>query len=330
MRKLLMPFLVLTIVCFASTVFAAPQAGALIATDLTEVDDDYAIQGEYVGKYAAEDESDAGKLGAQVIALGDGKFDVVFYPGGLPGAGWIQAEGLHQATAKRNDEGDVILSTPEDVAVGTISDGVIKAENDGNSVFLEKTERTSETIGLEAPEGATIIVGDDVNLTDGELREPGVLWAGANTTVQFEGPYTLHLEFLLPYMPQARGQGRANSGVYVHDCCEIQVLDSFGLEGLDNECGGIYRTKTPDVNMCLPPLVWQTYDMEYTPPVYDAAGEKIESALLIAKHNGVIIHENLEVTDTPGRQNEGPGPRGIHLQQHGNKVQYRNFWVLEK
>ena len=127
-------------------------------------------------------------------------------------------------------------------------------------------------------------------------------------------------------MPDATGQARSNSGVYLHDCYEIQVLDSFGLEGKDNECGGIYSVSEPSVNMCFPPMTWQTYDIEFTAPVYED-GKKVKNACATIKHNGKVIHDNIELHGTPGRQGEGPGPRPLHLQGHGNKVQYRNVWV---
>ena len=100
--------------------------------------------------------------------------------------------------------------------------------------------------------------------------------SGVTTKDKF-GDYTLHLEFRLSYMPEARGQGRSNSGVYIHDCYEMQVLDSFGLKGENNECGGFYTMKAPDVNMCLPPLAWQTYDIDFTAPKYEG-GKKVANA----------------------------------------------------
>ncbi|MGV3533570.1 MAG: 3-keto-disaccharide hydrolase, partial [Chthoniobacteraceae bacterium] len=152
------------------------------------------------------------------------------------------------------------------------------------------------------------------------------------TTKDKYGSYTLHLEFMLPYRPDARGQGRGNSGVYMVDHYEIQVLDSFGLAGKDNECGGIYQKANPKVNMCLPPLTWQTYDIEFTKAETDADGKKIKNAILSVRHNGVPIHENLELTGKTGgarAEPEGtPGP--IKLQGHGNPLQYRNIWIVEK
>jgi hypothetical protein len=131
-------------------------------------------------------------------------------------------------------------------------------------------------------------------------------------------------------MPKAGGQGRSNSGVYVHNCYEIQVLDSFGLKGENNECGGFYSIKAPDVNMCFPPLEWQTYDIDFTAPKYEG-DKKVTNGRITLKHNGVVIHDNLELPKgTPGRQPEGPAPRPLYLQGHGNHVHYQNVWVEEK
>jgi hypothetical protein len=82
--------------------------------------------------------------------------------------------------------------------------------------------------------------------------------------------------------------------------------------------------------MCFPPLVWQTYDIEFTAPKYEN-GKKVANARITVKQNGVTIHDNAELPHaTPGRQEEGPAPRPFYLQGHGNKVEYRNIWVVEK
>jgi hypothetical protein len=133
----------------------------------------------------------------------------------------------------------------------------------------------------------------------------------------------LHLEFQLSWKPHARGQGRSNSGVYIGGIPEIQVLDSFGLEGAKNECGAFYGRREPDVNMCYPPLVWQTFDVEFSQPAMDEDGRPQENILVTVHHNGVVIHRDF---DTGKR--EAP-LRRLHLQSHGNRVQYRNIWLVE-
>jgi hypothetical protein len=142
----------------------------------------------------------------------------------------------------------------------------------------------------------------------------------------------MHVEFLLPFRPDARGQGRGNSGFYQVDHYEVQILDSFGLDGLDNECGGVYKCAGPSVNMCFPPLTWQTYDVDFTNAVRDQEGNKVKNAVLTLRHNGVVIQDNLEVpAPTGGHRNEPEGTPGpIKLQGHGNPVQFRNIWLVEK
>ena len=111
------------------------------------------------------------------------------------------------------------------------------------------------------------------------------------------------------------------------------MLDSFGLDGKDNETGGIYEIRDPDLNMCLPPLVWQTYDADFTAARFNDKGEKIATARLTVRLNGIEVQPNVEVPRTTraaplGKESPEPGP--IYLQNHGNPVRYRNIWVLPR
>ena len=133
--------------------------------------------------------------------------------------------------------------------------------------------------------------------------------------------FQLHIEFRTPFEPFAGGQGRGNSGVYLGNK-EIQVLDSFGLKGENNECGGIYGDRAPDVNMCLPPLVWQTYDIEHRAGKIDPDTKKQAPPTVTVRHNGVVIHDNVVLKG-------GSNQCNINLQDHGNPVVYRNIWLVE-
>src|SRR5262249_28832554 len=149
----------------------------------------------------------------------------------------------------------------------------------------------------------------------------GNLLAADCTSKQKFGDHSLHVEFLIPFKPSARGQARSNSGVYVQSRYEIQVLDSLGFEGKHDECGGIYSIAAPLVNMCFPPLTWQTYDLDFAAARYDSGGKKIQNARITVRHNGVMIHDNLELSHgTPGPSPEEPGPEALYLQGHGDPV----------
>ena len=266
-----------------------------------KADADFAIQGEYLGE----------GLGVQVVALGDGEFSVVSYRGGLPEAGWDGKE--RQSAQYDRDDVKELVST------------------------WKKVERTSPTLGARPPAGGTILFdGSPESLEKHWKRgarrtDDGLLKEGC-TSVETFRDFTLHLEFRLPYMPKARGQGRGNSGVYFQGRYETQVLDSFGLEGTDHECGGFYLIKAPAVNACLPPLVWQTYDVDFTAARWDEQRHKTANARLTVRLNGILIHQDVEMPNatTAAPLPEGPEPGPIYLQDHGNPVRYRNIWVLPR
>ncbi len=159
---------------------------------------------------------------------------------------------------------------------------------------LSKVDRQSPTLGQKPPPGAVVLF-DGTNVEQwigGRLAADHSLAAGTVSKQSF-GDFSLHLEFRLPFSPTARGQQRGNSGVYLQNRYEIQVLDSFGLEGASNECGAVYRFRAPDVNMCFPPLAWQTYDIDFIAvcPVRRPSGTRPASARVTVKHNGVMIHD---------------------------------------
>ncbi|MGA2496334.1 MAG: DUF1080 domain-containing protein [Tepidisphaeraceae bacterium] len=303
---------------FASNILAAePKKPTPAFLKAEDGGIDFKLQGEYV----------ADKLGAQVIALADGKFHVVFFPGGLPGAGW---DGKTKIAADGKLDGEKAV-----FAGGwpcTVDGDRLEGKNDkGEAVSLKKTVRQSPTLGAKAPAGAVVLFdgtsADGWNggkLVEGDLLNNGILSKKAFTD------FTLHVEFRESFMPAARGQGRGNSGVYLQNRYEVQVLDSFGLKPDDNECAAIYKIAPPSVNMTLPPLSWQTYDIDFTAAMWDA-DKKMANARATVRHNGVVVIDNAEIpAPTGGGQKEAATPGPIQLQNHGNPVYFRNIWVVEK
>ena len=140
----------------------------------------------------------------------------------------------------------------------------------------------------------------------------------------------LHLEFMPPHMPDARGQARGNSGVFVMDNYEVQVLDSYGLPKLEvGDCAALYSKKPPDKNAAKPPAQWQSYDIEFKAPRFDASGKKTANARITLFWNREKVHDNVELEGPlPGGTGERPEGGGIRLQDHGNPVRYRNIWVV--
>jgi Domain of Unknown Function (DUF1080) len=299
-----------------------------VAIEVDQAGPDYVVQGEYL--------SDAKPaLGVQVIANGKGTFTAVILPGGLPGAGWdgktrqeISGKTAGTETAFSGDAGKAVISA-----------GMLTfTSSDGKAVSLKKTVRVSPTMGEKPPTGAVVLFdGTNVDAWDDKAKIQTVggeklLAQGPETKAKFTS-YLLHVEFRTPFKPQAKGQERGNSGVYIHHTYEFQVLDSFGLVPENNYTGSLYTMVPPTVNACFPPLTWQTYDIDFTGPQFDAAGMKTKNARATVKLNGITVQDDLEIPHGTGaNKNRAETPAGgpLWLQDHQNPVFYRNVWLMPK
>jgi hypothetical protein len=307
--------------------------------------------GDWQGNWKLDDETDYGPLVAQVIALGKGTYRANFFR-----EFDMRQEPLAVLEGRRDGETvrfagqgraqDVEFEVKAEIAGGKLA-GTFEGQNESGSFSLEKVIRLSPTLGQKPPAGAMVLFngknfdqwkhpnkkeGEDLvkwELVDGAMRVKR--GTGSIITRKEFTDVKLHIEFRTPFMPDARGQGRGNSGVYLQGRYEVQVLDSYGLEGRDNECGGIYSVKAPLVNMCAPPTQWQTYDITFRAPRFDSAGERVSGPILTVLHNGVLIQDKTEAKGptTAALGGKPTKPAGVYLQDHGNPVQYRNIWLVE-
>jgi hypothetical protein len=161
--------------------------------------------------------------------------------------------------------------------------------------------------------------------------------SGMIRTRQEFGSCQLHIEWAAPERVSGEGQGRGNSGVFLMGQYEIQVLDSYeNATYPDGQAGALYGRAIPLVNACRKPGEWQTYDIVFHRPVFEN-GEVVKRATFTVLHNGVLIHDNVElsggtgwlgphaVTDYVPHGDKGP----LMLQDHGNPVAFRNIWIRE-
>jgi hypothetical protein len=150
------------------------------------------------------------------------------------------------------------------------------------------------------------------------------------------GNFQLHIEWRSPAVvdPSKKSQGRGNSGIFLQERYELQVLDNYENKTYANgQAGSIYKQHMPLVNACKAPGVWQIYDVYYTAPVFNEDGRTIAPAYVTVVHNGVLVQNHnaingpTEYIGFPVYKPHGKAP--IKLQDHGNLVSYRNIWIRE-
>ncbi len=314
---------------------AVPSQAGKPEKRIEEPDD--GIMGEYVGQWRPAGGTAAEAL-ARVIGEGDGKYRVRLFTSHAWSSKFGELEGT--AAGKRVELAGKVGDAD---GKGTIEGGeVLVAKSSAGEFEGKYTLRKSPTEGQKPPAGAVVLLpyapGKKTNLqewnnTNWETMDDGsaLVSRGGNVSKRNFGSIKLHVEFRCPYQPKARGQGRGNSGVYLHGKYEIQVLDSFGLEGRGNEAGAIYGVAAPKVNPALPPTRWQTYDVVFHAPKLGGDGAVTKPPVFEkVLFNGVLIQENAEVTKTTTAGMKGKvGEQGpLMLQDHGNPARFRNIWYV--
>jgi len=262
---------------------------------------------QFIGEYSDAQET----VFHQVTLLKTDDYLVSTYKAGLPGRGWDKSP----VDSRVLDQGEL--------------DSLLKS--------AVRIEYVSPTMGMTAPETAVTMPTGFTNVED------GILWAGGRTVDSF-GSFKMHLEFRLPFKPMRNpsNQDKGNSGIYIYNNYEIQVLDTFALDysaenfpiktesAKKQWCGCFYKSIMADVNATLPALTWQTYDIDFTAPVFED-GKKVTNARITVLHNGIKIHDDVELKNGTGnggkRKQLARGP--IYFQDHENPTAFRNIWIQE-
>ncbi|MEM6691972.1 MAG: DUF1080 domain-containing protein [Planctomycetota bacterium] len=317
------------------------------------------LMGEFVGTISRDGSSK--KFGLQLRTTGKRDFQALLIPGGLPGAGGEIPEVPRPSVQEKNSDlvidpnvgmspagrkafqvvpalvgrlsDETLILSGFDAAIFVNRDGCKFIDSEGELVGrFDRVRRVSPTLGARPPEGAIVLFnGEEPSLLSGaEVTSEGLLKEGFQIAPMIQD-FDLHLEFRIPYMPMMDSQKRGNSGIYLHSRYESQVLDSFATPPLFNGLGAVYRTFPPRLNMALPPLVWQTYDIRFTAPRFLASGEKFSNARISSWINGVIVQDDVEIPNKTGHgKPEEPILLPTHIQDHNDPVRFRNMWMIDR
>ena len=305
--------------------------------------------GEYEGRFQLGAESQSFPCKAKVVVEGPGYYRI-----------WVNVEdknynngfgyGYEIFGIKEGKDVSLFGRSGSSHWAGSMDGETIKVKRFnhyyGQEMTLHKVFRKSPTEGLMPPAGAVVLLPykegkktsmaaweDSGKFPDNRILEDGSIQmdrTGGVVSRQDFGDVHLHVEFMTPLEAGDFSQARGNSGLFFNHMYEVQVLDSFGLVCGTGDCGAIYGKLSPRVNASLPPLTWQTYDVDFRAPRLDKNGDVKERPRITVRHNGVLVQDDIEIFGpTMGEGPEvGAGP--IHLQDHGDAVRYRNLWLVER
>ncbi|HDP34782.1 MAG TPA: DUF1080 domain-containing protein [Candidatus Hydrogenedentes bacterium] len=326
----------LLVMCIACITACPAQAQRLTVEEMYPSEPD-PFMGNWEGRWSDDDVDPT--ITAQVFPLGRGRYQIR-----LAAKLFMRCPTLAIIeTPVKNGA----LTFNEQGYQGEIRNGRFTgARRTGRVTFeMKRTTHEPPTLGAAPPENAIVLFNganfDSWNNTDGwELTDDGAMMvtpdAGDLVSKKKFKDVRLHVEFRTPLQPNERGQSRGNSGVFVQDVYEVQVLDSYGLEGTYDECGALYKVSAPYVNAALPPTQWQTYDITYRAARFNDDGTVREYPRMTVLHNGFVIQHEQEIPWITAwkeveRLQPPPVERGaVKLQSHrAHYVQYRNIWVVD-
>ncbi len=209
------------------------------------------------------------------------------------------------------------------------------------------TPSTQEQTGKPPADALVLFGGKDPSLwksqkdgspakwrVDGGFMEVVKGTGGIETTQGF-GDCQLHVEWMAPAPPVGEDQDRGNSGVFLMGRYEVQVLDSYQSATYpDGQAAAVHGQYPPLVNASRPPGQWQTYDIVFHAPRFDADGMATRPARLTVLHNGVLVQDDVEPTGPTAHKSRPPyqahpAKLPISLQDHAHPVRYRNIWIRE-
>jgi hypothetical protein len=293
--------------------------------------------GDWKGRWSHHETVDP-DIYAQVVALGRDEYQVSF-------VAKLDMRAPKKAFGVATKKGKTLRFEENGIWAEFKGNKVKGGRKNGAATFeLKKITRLSPNLGLQPPAGAVVLFDGTsldgwTDLKGWEIAGDAVLMVtpkGGNIkSKQHFKSVRLHMEFRTSSMPKARGQQRGNSGVFLQDTYEVQILDSYGLEGVYDECGALYKVAAPMVNAAAPPLQWQSYDITYHAPKFKSDGSVAAYPTMTVYHNGVLIHKKQELGWRTGWKEKDrlkPPPNKampIRLQGHNNYAQFRNIWLQE-